>query len=168
MPMGELRGILILAFVMVGVPALILKLATIWFVQSAADKIRLRLLIMSLIGCSLAGLITIACYVVLSSLFEFDVQGVRYLPQAFVMVATAALLIVLVTVGEFALWPQVLPNEWRPIEADADWMAVGEQCVGIVGDLANGPVSPVSAHGLVTDESGALNQMCSDPATAHY
>src|SRR5262245_32021255 len=66
MLMQEMLTLVGLAFVIVGLPALILKMAAIWFVRAESDKRRLRLLGFSVGGASLAGIVTIACYVALS------------------------------------------------------------------------------------------------------
>ena len=96
--------LLALAFIVVGLPALILKLTTIWFVRSDADKPRLRLLALSIGGSSSAGIVTIVCYAVLSRLFEFPAPGTRYLPSLSVFIATVATLVGLVAAIELLLW----------------------------------------------------------------
>jgi hypothetical protein len=122
----EVLGLLMLAFLIVGVPALILKLATIWFVRSTANKARLRLLGLSLIGCSLAGAVTVACYAVLTAMFEFDAQRTKYLPQPLVLVAAAIILVVLVAAVEFFLWRRFCQRHGsQPRATRAGWLVAG-------------------------------------------
>lgn len=119
-------GLLAMAFLFVGIPALILKLATIWFVRSAADKARLRLLGLSLIGCSLAGAVAVVCYAVLTAIFEFDEQRIKYLPQSLVMVAATIILVALVAAVEFFLWRRYCQRHGnQPRTARAGWLIAG-------------------------------------------
>jgi hypothetical protein len=124
--MREMLGLLALAFVIVGIPALILKLVTIWFVRSTADKARLRLLGLSLVGCSLVGAVTVACYAVLTAMFEFDAQRTKYLPQSFVIIAAAVTLLVLVSAVEFFLWRRFCRRHGsQPLATRAGWLFAG-------------------------------------------
>jgi hypothetical protein len=118
-----------LAFIVIGTPALILKLTMIWFVQSDS-KPRLRLLALSIGGCSLAGIVAIACYAVLSQLFEFPAAGAQFVPRPFVFIAAAALLVGLVAAFESVLWQRfALRQGAQSIRTKAAWLVAGNAWV---------------------------------------
>jgi hypothetical protein len=102
--MEEAYWLAVLAFVVIGTPALILKLATIWFLRSDGAKPRLRLLALSVLGCSLAGIASIAGYVALSHVFEPLTPEGLYVPRPLVLIATVVLLVGLVAAFEVPLW----------------------------------------------------------------
>lgn len=124
--LGEMLPLLALAFVIVGLPALILKLTAIWFVRSESDKPRLRLLALSVGGSALAGIVTIASYSILSRMFEFPAPDAAYMPHSLVMIAAAAILIVLVATLELMLWLDFTQkNGAQARQADAAWLIAG-------------------------------------------
>lgn len=126
MLLGEMLPLLALAFVIVGLPALILKLTATWFVRSESDKPRLRILGLSVGGSSLAGVVTIACYFILSRLHEFPAPGALTMQQPLVMIAAAAILIVLVATAELVLWPDFTQtNGTHAARSDAAWLIAG-------------------------------------------
>jgi hypothetical protein len=128
--MEETFWLAMLAFIVVGTPALILKLTMIWFVQSDGTKPRLRLLALSIGGCSLAGIVAIACYAALSQLLEFPAPGAQFVPRPFVFLATAALLVGLVAVSESALWQRLaLRQGVQSIRTKAAWLFAGNAWV---------------------------------------
>jgi hypothetical protein len=126
MLLAEMVPLLALVFVIVGLPALILKLSAIWFVRSESDKPRLRLLAFSVGGSSLAGIVTIACYSIFSRRYEFPAADAASMPQSFVPIAAAAILIVLVATFELVLWQEVAQrNGAQARQADAAWLIAG-------------------------------------------
>jgi hypothetical protein len=121
--MEEALWLAALAFIAIGTPALILKLTMIWFVRTDATKARLRLLALSIGGCSLAGIVTIACYVALSQVFEPLAADGRFVPRPFVLIATVALLVGLVAAIEFPLWRGfALRQGVQSIRTKAAWL----------------------------------------------
>jgi hypothetical protein len=115
-----------LAFVVVGLPALILKLSAIWFVQSESDRPRLRLLAFSVGGSSFAGIVTIACHSILSSRYAFPAPDAANMPQSLVLIAAAAILIVLVATAELVLWPDFTQaNGTHAARTDSAWLIAG-------------------------------------------
>jgi uncharacterized membrane protein len=123
MLVGEMLPLLAMAFVIVGLPALILKLTAIWFVRSEGDKPRLRLLALSVGGSALAGIVTILIYSILSRLYEFPAPDALYAPQSLVMIAAAAILIILVATVELVLWRDFTQkNGAQAAQSDAAWL----------------------------------------------
>jgi hypothetical protein len=126
MLLAEMLPLAALAFVVVGLPALILKLGAIWFVRSEGDRPRLRLLAFSVGGSSLAGIVTIACYAVLSRVFGFPAPDALSMPRSFVPIAAAAILIVLVATFELVLWRDFTErNGAQAVRSDAAWLIAG-------------------------------------------
>lgn len=122
----DIQELLLLAFVVVGVPALILKLTAIWFVPSVGDKPRLLLLALSVGGSALAGTAAILCYAVLSRLLEFPAPNMQYLPRPIVFVATVALLVGLVGAADGLLWRRFSrTNNAQPRHTKAAWLIGG-------------------------------------------
>ncbi len=120
----------VLAFIFVGTPALILKLTMIWFVRSDGAKPRLRLLALSVLGCSLAGLVTIAGYVALSHVFEPLTPDGLYVPRPLVLVATTALLFGLVAAIDLPLWRGfALRQGVQSLGTKAAWLVAGNAWV---------------------------------------
>jgi hypothetical protein len=118
----ELLG---LAVVIVGLPALILKVAAIWFVRSESDKPRLRLLGFSVGGASLAGIATIAAYVALSHALEFPAPA-EFRPEPMVMISAIAILVTLVAAFELVLWHDFTQgNGTQAKQTDAAWLIAG-------------------------------------------
>jgi hypothetical protein len=125
MLLREILELLALAFVIVGLPALILKMAAIWFVRSVSDRPRLRLLGFSVGGASLAGIVTIAAYVALSHAFEFPLPT-EYQPQPLVLIAAIAILTTLVAAFELVLWHDFTQaNGAQARQTDAAWLIAG-------------------------------------------
>jgi hypothetical protein len=124
MLLREMLELLALAFVIVGLPALIVKVAALWFVRSVSDKPRLRLLGFSVGGASLAGIVTIAAYVALSHAFEFPTP--EYQPQPLVLIAAIAILTTLVAAFELVLWHDFTQaNGAQARQTDAAWLIAG-------------------------------------------
>jgi len=124
--MRDVLGLLMLAFVFVGVPALILKLSAIWSVPAERNRPRLTLLAMSIGGSALAGAATIVCYSMLSRLLEFPAPGGQYVPSTAVFLATVAILVGLVSASDGLLWRRYARHNsaqsWR---AGAVWLIAG-------------------------------------------
>lgn len=126
----EAFGLAVLALIFVGTPALILKLAMIWFVQADATKLRLKLLALSVLGCSLAGIASIAGYAALSHVFEPLTPEGLYVPRGFVLTATAALLVGLLAVIELPLWRGFeLRQGAQSARTKAAWLVAGNAWV---------------------------------------
>lgn len=121
----DVSELLVLGFVIVGIPALLLKLTTIWFLREE-DRPRLRLLALSIGGSSLAGAVAILCYAVLSRQLEFPQPSLTYAPRPFVPLAAAATLVGLVAASELALWRGFARrNGPQPTRATAAWLIAG-------------------------------------------
>ena len=124
--LAEMVPLLALAFVIVGLPALILKLSAIWFVRSESDRPRLRLLAFSVGGSSLAGIVTIACYSIFSRHYALPAADAASMPQSLVPIAAAAILIVLVATFDLMLWQDVTQRSGAQArQADAAWLIAG-------------------------------------------
>ena len=95
--------VIVLSFVLIGLPAVILKQATIWFVRTARDWPRLRLLGLSIAACAASGVATIVLHAALSGGFEFDDYPIFHaIPM--IEAGTAAALLVLVGAVDGLLW----------------------------------------------------------------
>lgn len=128
--MEEAYALSVLALVFVGTPALILKLTTIWFVRSDGAKPRLRLLALSVLGCSLAGIASVAGYAALSHVFEPLTPEGLYVPRPLVLIATVALLFGLVAASDLPLWRGfALKQGVQSMRGKVAWLLAGNAWV---------------------------------------
>lgn len=124
--LAEVLWLLVLAFVMVGVPALVLKLVTIWFVRADSHRRRFHLFGLSIMGSALAGAVSIVCYTILSHLLEFPAPGGQFVPRTAVFLATVAILIGLVSASDGLLWRRFARrNSAQPWDAGPVWLIAG-------------------------------------------
>jgi hypothetical protein len=93
----------VLALVLVGMPAIILKQSAIWFLRTERDGPRLKLLWLSIGAGAAIGIATIVFHAWLSGSFEFNAYPVfRAFPT--IEAGTAIVLLVLISAADGFLW----------------------------------------------------------------
>jgi hypothetical protein len=101
--MESVLPVLLISLVLVGMPAIILKQSTIWFLRAERNGPRLKLLWLSIGAAALAGLASIIGHAVLSERYEMTEDPVFHAVPA-VEAVTALALLVLAGGAEALLW----------------------------------------------------------------
>jgi len=116
--------ILVAALILVGMPAIILKQSTVWFLRSG-DGPRLRLLWSSIGLGAASGVATILLYAWLSSGRAFTAHPVFFAIPA-VELATAVVLLALVAVADGLLWRSFVESQGeQPVHSAPLWLIGG-------------------------------------------